>query len=236
MFTKDIKNILNYIGQLRIYSLLDFIVFSTALTNNISTIIAMTSLWCSFVLYLEYIHKDHLRLPVSFLAPLTLFIIPFFFLPFWIPLLFGLFSFLYTKKKHSQFFGITAPLWRACINATLTIAFNPALTLITVLIIFTRNFIADFRDAHYDKNNGTITLPVFLGYKKNAQWVFFAHPLSVMLSTLVWFHYSFINTSTLCLILFTQAIVYVITPRASTPAYLNFYKEYSHKEAVTYPK
>ncbi len=215
------SKLLNYIGQLRVYSLLDFIIFGTALTRDIPAIIAMTSLWCSGILYLEYVHKDHLRLPVSFFAPLILFLASFMYLPFQIPLLCGFFSFLYAKKKHNTFMGVTAPFWRACINSILALFFKPPLAPLVFALFFTRNLLADFRDTQCDKNQGSTTLPLILGFKKEYRWAFYAHCLGVAVCTAIWFRYSFLDARLLMPILLMQVFIYPLTPRAGLPGYLN---------------
>lgn len=217
------KTVLNYLGQLRIYSFLDIIVFATTLTINFGAIVGIALLWLSFLLYLESIHNDKPRLKVNKYLWLGPFIASLILLPIWICFAFALLSYLYTKKKQGKIWGVLAPFFRCLQNGVIAIGFNFQLAILSIVLIFTRNLIGDFRDAYIDKQRGILTIPVVLGINKNQIWAFYTHIFFVMATTIIWFNYSFLDSRLIFPIIVFQLISYPLTPRLSNPKYLNIY-------------
>ncbi|MBI4359772.1 MAG: hypothetical protein HY564_01590 [Candidatus Jacksonbacteria bacterium] len=218
-----LKSILNYFGQLRLYSFLDLLVFSTALTRDINTISGIGLLWLSFLLYLESRHNDNLRLRINTYLWLAPFIVSLFLVPIWTALGFVFVSYLYTKKKENGICGISAPLWRGLQNGIIAAGFNFQLAILAFVLTFIRNLIGDFRDVNNDKERGGKTIPIVLGVKKNQAWSFYAHIFLVIATTIVWFNFSFLQKSLIMPIILLQLISYPLTPRLSNPKYLNIY-------------
>lgn len=227
---KNTKSILNYLGQLRPYSFFDFFVFATALTRDASILAGLMFLWLSFLLYLEGKHKDELRLRINGYA----WVLPGFLscslLPIWLPFAFGLFSFLYTRKKGHSTWAVTSPLWRGLQNAVIAIAFQPGVALLAFCLIFFRNTVADFRDAEADAKRNIRTIPVRLGIRKNQHWAFYGHLFFVVATTLVWSSYSWLHWTVIAAIIIWQIVSYPLTPRLSSPAYLDFYSRIGTKK------
>ena len=219
----DYKKFLNYLGQLRIYSFLDILVFATALSWKVDTIIGIGFIWLSFLLYLEGQHKDKPRLPVSENLWLAPFVVSLILLPPFICILFALFSFLYTKKNHGKLWGISAPLWRGLQNGVLALAFSPEIAVLAFILTLARNLIGDFRDAEDDKKRSITTIPVAIGLKNNQSWAFYAHMILVVATTIIWFHYSFLALYLIWPIIVIEILSYPLTPRLSNPKYLNIY-------------
>lgn len=217
------KSILNYFGQLRLYSFLDIIILATALTKNLNAIIGIAILWLSFLLYLESRHKDEPRLKINRYLWLLPFIFSLILLPIWICLGFAIFSYLYTNKKKNKFFGASAPLWRASQNGIIAFGFNPQIAILVFILIFVRNLIADFRDAYDDEKRNIKTIPVLLGINKNQIWAFYIHIFMVVGTTIIWFNYSFLDIRLLLPIIILQLISYPLTPRLSNPKCLDIY-------------
>lgn len=217
------KTILNYFGQLRLYSFLDFIILATALTKNLNVILGISLLWLSFLLYLESRHNDTPRLKVNRYLWLIPFVVSLVLLPIWIYVGFALFSYLYTNKKRNKFFGASAPFWRASQNGIIAFGFNPQIAILVFVLIFIRNLIADFRDAYNDEQRNIKTIPVLLGVNKNQVWAFYIHIFLVIGTTTVWFHYSFLDIRLLLPTIILQLISYPLIPRLSNPKYLNIY-------------
>lgn len=217
------KVILNYVGQLRIYSFLDLLVLATALTRDLYVISGIGFLWLSFLLYLESRHNDKPRLLVNEYLWSIPFILALFMLPPWVCLSFAIFSYLYTNKKSGKFFGATSPFWRASQNGVLALGLNPSIAGLVFVLIFVRNLIGDFRDAKSDKQRGIETLPVLIGVQRNQVWAFYAHMLFVIATTIIWFHFSFLDIRLLLPIILLQFISYPLTPRLSNPKYLDIY-------------
>lgn len=215
--------LLNYIGQLRLYSFLDLLIFATALTKDITIITGIGFLWLSFLLYLENKHQDKLRLKIYKYFWIFPFVISLFILPTRLCIEFALCSYFYANKILNRFWGGTAPVWRGLQNGIIAYTFNPQLALLAFILIFVRNFIADFRDAEYDFTKGIKTIPVQLGITKNQTWAFYTHLLFIFLTTTIWFHFSFLNSHiiVLILIILLQIMSYPFTPRASNPIYFS---------------
>lgn len=217
------KKFLNYVGQLRIYSLLDMAIFALALTRDEKSIVGIMLLWVGFLLFLESVHKDRLRRPISRFLWIIFFAPTLFLLPIGAPILFMLFGYFYTAKKRSKFFGLTSPLWRGLQNFSLAFLFSFYLAAPAFILTAGRNLLADFRDAGSDNKDGTQTIPVRLGLRRNQHWAFYGHMFAVVFTTAIWFYYSQLSFNLFWLVAFAEIITYPLTPRASSPDYLNFY-------------
>lgn len=218
------KKWLNYVGQLRIYSLVDLVVFATALTRNPHYIAGITLLWVSFLLYLEAQHQDRLRLKVRNIFWVIVYLPTFFLLPLQVPILFAALSIVYTLKKKHPFFGLTSPVWRGLQNFSLAWFISPTLAAPALFLITVRNLIGDFRDTGDDRENNQTTIPIALGFKKNQQWAFYAHMLMVPLTTYFWLTHSFVSLGLLPVFIVAEVLSYPLTPRSSNPKYLNIYR------------
>lgn len=217
------KSFLNYFGQLRLYSFLDLLVFATALTRDWKIILGIGLLWLGFLLYLESRHNDQPRLKINGFIWVVPFLISVFLVPIWVCLGFAIVSYFYTKKKQNKFYGASAPLWRGLQNGIIASAFNFQLAILAFALTFIRNLIADFRDAHDDRERGIKTIPVIIGIRKNQVWSFYIHIIFVLATTIIWFNFSFLDKYLILPIMLLQLISYPLTPRLSNPKYLNIY-------------
>ena len=220
-----LKAVLNYTGQLRLYSFLDLFIFATALTTDWATIGGIALLWLSFLLYLESRHKDKPRLKINEMVWLGPFVAALFLVPIWVAVGFAVFSYLYTKKKESFVLGVSAPLWRALQNAIIAAAFNWRLALLAFVLTFIRNVIGDLRDVRDDKVRNIATIPVAMGMNRNQSWAFYGHLVFTIFTTLVWFNFSFLDKNLIIPTILIQVISYPLTPRLSNPKYLDIYQQ-----------
>ncbi|HEY4520714.1 MAG TPA: hypothetical protein VJJ72_02850 [Candidatus Paceibacterota bacterium] len=225
---KQTRNILNYLGQLRVYGILDIFVFATALTASNTEIFGIILLWIGFLLHLEAEHRDELRLRISQWIALLVYIPSFIFLPTWVPLVFGFLGFLYAKKKKHKFLALISPMLRGLQSTTLAFSFNPYLIMPAFILSAARNLVGDFRDAGGDHDTKILTIPVRLGFRQNQSWAFYGHLIMVIFTTIFWFQYSFLDHSILTLIILMQVLAYPVTPRTSNPSYFNLYLK-NHK-------
>jgi 4-hydroxybenzoate polyprenyltransferase len=224
MLKNNSKTILNYLGQLRIYSFLDIFVLATALSRSLNVVAGILLLWISFLAYLESRHNDQLRLKVNRYLFLVPFVLSLFLLPIWLCLGFALFSVFYTNKKKNKIWGVSAPFWRAAQNGIIALGFNPSLAILVFVLTFIRNLVGVFRDAGDDKKRSINTIPAALGFSKNQTWAFYGHMLLVVATTIVWFNYSFLDVRLLLPIIILQILSYPLTPRLSNPRYLDIYR------------
>ena len=220
----DFRKFLNYVGQLRIYSFVDMLVFATALTSDIRTIIGIGFLWLGFLLYLESQHHDPLRSATNGYLWIIPFVLSLALLPTWLCFIFAFFSYFYAKKKSGLAWGISAPLWRGLQNGILAWVYHPQIAFLAFTLSLVRNLVGDFRDVSVDRESNAHTLPVLLGIKENQSWAFYGHMLLVVASTLVWFHSSFLDMRLALPVILIQIISYPLTPRMSNPKHLNIWK------------
>src|SRR3989338_2113865 len=214
----------NYLGQLRLYSFIPFVLFSSTFTTDSYQIVALALLWLGFLVYLETRHKDPFRLRFSpYLW--VLFTIPSLYLfPPYVTIPFLFFSFLYAKKKDGVLWGLTSPLWRGLQDFSLAFTFNPTIAFLSLALII-RNLIGDFRDARHDSQTGTKTIPVILGLIKENAWGYWGHLVLTLASTVLWWYFSLFTIPffIIALLLIVQTLSYPLTPRASGPSFLDFY-------------
>lgn len=218
------KKLLNYFGQLRVYSLLDVVVFATALTADRKEVLGVVLVWMGFIFYLEGVHKDRLRSMVNPLVWLVFFVPSVFLLPVYAPVLFMIFGVFYTNKKRGKFWGATSIFWRAAQNFILALPFSVFLAVLAFVLTALRNLVGDFRDAASDVESKASTLPVLLGAKRNQVWAFYAHLGLVMLATIIWFQFSYLPSAVMWPVIILEIVTYPLTPRESNPGYLNFYR------------
>ncbi len=209
---------------MRIYGIIDILIFAKALQCDAGEMIGLGLLWMSFLLYLESRHRDKLRLKVSRCAWIIVGLPTLILLPLWLPCAFTMCAVLYTKKKRNRFFGCTSSIWRGLQGALIAFAFMPKFTLLAFILYAIRNLVGDFRDIGDDWNDGARTFPTMLGFRKNQVWAFWGHLVSVIATTILWFQFTNLSSGLLVICLTLQVISYPLTPRQSNPSYLMFCK------------
>lgn len=206
------NKLLNYLGQLRIYSLVDLALMIYVAGARGQVFWGVIILWVGFLAYLENQHKHAYRLKIP--------------RGFWVILIFfGLIlfrrvegigfvvvSYLYTCKNKKNY-GIFAPFFRGMQSFLLVggvAGFDNILTWLALLLTVGRNLLGDFRDAGKDATEGMKTLPIFFGWKRNLPVV---HLLGIWGTTFVWWHYSGLGVAQLLFLWAIQLASYNLTPR-----------------------
>jgi 4-hydroxybenzoate polyprenyltransferase len=206
------KKILNYIGQLRIYSLIDLILLLIATKVTTAEFIGVVCLHVGFLSYLESIHSHHKREKVPkwfwviFIIPGIIFYWHLEVIPFLIS------SYFYTKKN-SKNWGIYSPLFRGFQYLFLLggiTGFYNFLPWIVFIVILIRNFVGDMRDIGKDRKENMITLPMLLGVKHDLKH---GHFICIILSSYIWWNYTNVPLSILLLCIFVEITIYNLTPR-----------------------
>lgn len=105
------KKILNIIGQIRLYSIIDLILFSLALKVDNPTIAGIILLHLGFLFYLESIHKHSNRIKIPQLIWIILIIAGIFYFNNIAVIGFLVFSFLYSHKN-KNYLGPYSPFFR----------------------------------------------------------------------------------------------------------------------------
>jgi len=206
------KRILNYLGQLRIYSLVDLALFVYVAGARGQTFFGAIVLWTGFLAYLEsqHGHTYRAKMPRGLWVILVLFGL----------ILFGrieglgfvVASYLYTLKNKKNY-GIFAPFFRGVQNFLLVGGVTGYISVLPWLVLFLiviRNILGDIRDAGKDAKEGMKTLPIILGWNKNVPVV---HLVGILGTTYVAWHYSQFGPSFLFFMWAIQLITYNLTPR-----------------------
>ena len=203
---------INYIGQLRIYSLIDLIILLAATKATSFEFIGVLFLHIGFLAYLEAQHKHSYRKQIP--------------KPIWIiftlaglicyskieGILFILCSYTYALKD-KKLYGIASPIMRGLQYFFLVagiVGYSSKLTWLAFVLIAVRNFCGDLRDIVKDKNAHMNTMPVVLGLKKNYNHI---HLISTLATTFIWFQFTNLSLLFLIPIIFLQVITYRLTPR-----------------------
>lgn len=203
---------LNYIGQLRIYSLVDLVILLFAVGANRLEFWGVILLHVGFLAYLESRHQHSYRkkLPEYFWAVLALVGL----------VLYGhvegiaflVCSYLYTLKTKKSF-ATYSPLMRGLQSFFLIggiIGYTNKLTWVVLVAMLIRNLCGDLRDVVKDKGENMKTLPVVFGLSADIKY---AHLVALFVTTFVWFQYTNLQTWLLVPIFLLQIFTYKLTPR-----------------------
>lgn len=203
---------LNYLGQLRLYSLVDLILLLTAVRATPHEFIGAILLHIGFLAFLESKHRHSYRkiIPsyffiISIIAGLLLF-------GHFEGLLFLFFSYLYANKNQKPF-SLYSPIMRGLQCFFLIagiIGYHNNFIWIVFALITLRNFCGDLRDAVKDKAENMKTLPVALGLTNNIKYI---HLIAILITTFVWFSYTDLPILLLVSIFLVELLSYDLTPR-----------------------
>ena len=206
------KTALNYLGQLRVYSLLDLTILLVASGANVTEFFGAILLHIAFLSYLETRHHHEYRKGVPkyfWLIPTIVGVIIYGHV--WYALLYVICSYVYTLKDKS-YFAAASPFMRGlqCFFIVAGISGFTSFTWLVLGVLFARNLLGDVRDAAKDAAKGMKTLPVILGLRQNVKYMHLAATLG---STLIWWSYTIIAWYVILLVLLVQISVYELTPR-----------------------
>jgi 4-hydroxybenzoate polyprenyltransferase len=203
---------LNLVGQVRIYSLIDLIIFGFALGSNYSQLAGIIFLHLGFLLFLEkqHNHKYRVKFPKSlWIVFLGLGVL---FYNSYLVIGFIFFSYLYTKKNCS-IFGLVAPFFRGFqyyFLAVGIVGFSNPLSFLAFSVLTIRNFIGDLRDVEKDKKERLLTLPMFIGVEKSFNHL---HLVALLVTTFIWGYLAAMNPILLVFVWIIQIKTYNFTPR-----------------------
>jgi hypothetical protein len=208
-----LKNkIINIIGQIRIYSLIDLILFCLVIKVSTVQFLGIILLHISFLFYLEYTHKHSYRLQVSKYVWIIGAIIGTILYANLAALGYIITSILYAKKSKAPY-SYFSPLSRGLQIYFLSsgiIGYSNPVSFLAMLVLIFRNLAGDLRDVIKDKNENMITLPILLGFKKNYKQI---HLVFLFLTSFIWWYLLKISIIWLILVYLIQIITYNITPR-----------------------
>lgn len=205
------KKLLNYIGQLRIYSLFDLILLLAVIGSQPAQLVGGVLLHIGFLAYLEHSHNHPGRAKV----PLWLGHI----LSFLGLILFGrieaimyiLFGWLYIQKIRGL--GFISPIFRGLQLLFLVggiIGYTSYITYVVAAVMAVRNLLGDYRDVTKDKAHGLRTIPIILGAKKSIPGI---HLIAVLLSSYIWWSLGSISSAWLMAGIVIELATYNLRPR-----------------------
>jgi 4-hydroxybenzoate polyprenyltransferase len=206
------KTFVNYLGQCRIYSLIDLALLLFATKATPQEFVGVLFLHLGFLAYLEIKHAHSYRNIVPKWLCIGLFIIGIVLYPHLEVLGFLVCSYLYTQKNKKPF-GYFSPIARGLQYFFLVagiIGYNSFLVWIVLVLVTIRNFVGDLRDVNKDKKEGMETLPAFFGIKKDIKYM---HLVFVLITSLVWRHFANLSILTLLFVWIVEVFTYNLTPR-----------------------
>ncbi len=206
------ENFLNYVGQIRLYSLADLILMLIALSAGMREFLGVILLHLGFLLYLEFRHKHAYRKEFHLIL-WPIFIVLGVLLYYKAAVIgFLLASFLYSEKNKG-YFGSFSPLFRGLQLYFLVsglIGFAEPLSFAAAGLTFCRNFAGDLRDVVKDKKDNYKTLPIIFGIKRNFRD---AHLIALLVTSFAWWFLSGINILWLIGVFAVEILTYDLTPR-----------------------
>ena len=206
------KICVNYIGQIRVYSLVDLVLLLLAAHAGMYDIVGVLCLHLGFIAYLENNHAHSYREIVPSFVWVALVIIGALFYSHMEFFPFLLFSFLYVNKNNQEW-GYFSPFFRGLQNFFLIVGivgYRSYLPFIVLFVMIVRNFVGDLRDVEKDINEGMKTLPTMIGFKKDFKY---GHLAIVLLSSILWWHFAGLPVYVLAIVLALELGTYWITPR-----------------------
>ncbi len=205
------KTLLNYIGQIRFYSLADLVLLLVALGTGTNQFIGALILHIAFLAYLENKHAHSYRTKIPSWTPWFLAIIGLILYGGIEGFLYILASFLYTRKAKGL--GVLSPLFRGLqsffIIAGIVGYFN-LITYVASALFILRNLIGDFRDIEKDRKEGMRTIPVILGLTKNIKHF---HLIATIFTSTIWWSISSLSIIWLFVVILIEISTYNLTPR-----------------------
>jgi len=208
-----VKNYLwNIFTQIRMYSLVDLMIFLVLLGANRIEFVGVIFLHISFLFYLEVVHKHSYRVYTPNIVWIILCILGIIFYNHIAVSGFLVFSYLYTKKNLSSL-GYYAPIFRGLqfyfLSSGIVGFFHP-LSFISLVLITIRNFIGDLRDVSKDIKEGLKTLPIALGFKNGIKNL---HLIALLLTTLLWWYSIGLSVIWLLMLYVIEIYTYNLTSR-----------------------
>jgi len=203
---------INIIGQIRIYSLADLILFAYAIGANKLEIIGIVLLHVSFLFYLEYTHKHTYRILIPKYIWMIAAIVGIILYFKWSVIGYIVASALYVNKNKAPFSYIS-PVIRGIQYYFLSagiLGFTNPISLLAFLLITTRNFAGDLRDTLKDKKESIQTLPMLFGFNKDYKNI---HIYMLFLTSFAWWYLSGISVIWLLGVYLIQIYTYNITTR-----------------------
>lgn len=202
----------DYVGQLRLYSLVDFGLLLYAFDVSRLYMVGAISLWIGFLAYLEWRHSHVNRLPVPAIVWILCFGLGVFLIPSVFTLAFIFLCVLYAEKI-GGIFGLVSPLVRGVqtvvILSGLVSPFSSQI-IVSGFAVALRNLLGDFRDTQKDRRQGLRTVPVVLGLKNDYRYI---HLVGILATSFLWWSWSPLPFIVLVVVWGIEIVTYNLTSR-----------------------
>ena len=207
------NKLMNYIGQVRIYSLIDLaLLLFVVSVGDVRLVLGGLLLHVAFLGYLECSHKHDYRYVWKNWAWVSLGLVGTYLYSNIAVIGFILMSFLYTKKNEWNM-GYLSPFFRSMQLFFLVggiIGYFNYLNIGAAVLLGFRNFLGDLRDVTKDRREKIRTLPVLIGMKRDINSI---HLIGVLGTTFVWWSLSLLSFPILLIILLIEIGTYNLTAR-----------------------
>ena len=211
------KRLINYLGQLRIYSLVDWMLLLIVSGANFFQFAGGVFMHIGFLGFLESQHQHPNREPVSDVHAIAVCMSA--------AAMFGgdmqkrayyflFFSGIYALKKYNRW-ALVSPVARGMqvwLILQLLLPFDSALLWCAAIGFTVRNALGDFRDIEHDRAEGMRTWPVALRVKQD--WVF-VHLVATLTTTWLWWSFSSLPMWIPTALNIVEVGTYWLTPRPS---------------------
>ena len=208
----NIQSFLDYLGQIRLYSLIDIFILLIAAKATSFEFIGAVLLHIGFLAYLEAKHKHSYRRKVSEYDWIILSLSGLLFYGHIEGILFIICTYIYVLKTKKSF-ALFSPIMRGFQYFFLVagiVGYSTNLAWIALILITVRNFCGDLRDIVKDKKENLKTLPVVMGLNRDIKYI---HLIVILTTTFVWFQYTNLVPWLLVPIFLIQILTYNITSR-----------------------
>ncbi len=209
------SRVLNYLGQLRLYSYADLMLLLWALGAKTIGIITCSLLWFGFLIHLEWRHRDIGRNRWPWFAWIIPWIFAVAIMPSLSQVLFFASAVAYSLKKRYKVLGLFSSIFNGGLKVLLlVIGVSSLINVIQIIGIFfvmtVRNILGDIRDSEKDAREGVCSLPVALRYQKSTPVVY---PAALAASSLLWTIIGNLPIYALICAWLIEAATYRLTPR-----------------------
>lgn len=204
----------NYLGQLRLYSLVDLVLLLIAIQPSTADFIGVLLLHVAFLAYLESRHAHAYRLRIPRWLWLVIGLAGACCYQHWEVVPFAVFSYLYTLKTRRHF-ALFSPVARGLQHLFVVggiTGYAHAAPWIACAALALRNLAGDVRDAGKDSREARrmITIPILCGLKKDIRHI---HLLAVCATSVLWWCIGEFSIVALGAALVVEGGTYYLTPR-----------------------
>src|SRR3989339_908300 len=183
-FNLYMKIFINYLGQIRLYSLTDLVLLLVVVGTGYHQLFGAVVLHLAFLAYLEHRHAHPYRAKVPVVVVCVLALTGLVYFGKIEGLFYLFFSYLYTRKTKERAF--LSPVFRGLQYFFIVagiIGYSSLIPYFVAIVITIRNLVGDLRDTEKDRKEGVRTIPVVLGVKRSIKHI---HLVAMIITSVLW--------------------------------------------------